>query len=94
MGVLGAGEELCEELAGYEWETLRERFRLGVLLPRWSKTAGREYWSQGCAGCDALFGQWPRRDAIQEAATTGWDGVRRVGPIGPTGRSRLWWETG
>ena len=93
FGVVEAGEELCEELASAEWETLRESLRLGVLRPRWSKTASRKYWSQGCAGCDALFGQWPLREALREAATTGWDGVRRVGPIVPTGRHRLWWET-
>ncbi len=87
MGVLEAGEKLCEELASAEWGPLRERLGLGVLRPRWSKTAGRKYWSQGCRDCDALFGQWPLREVLQEAATTGWDGVRRVGPIrafGPT----------
>ena len=93
VGVLGAGEELCEVLAGAEWETLRERLGLGVLRPRWSKTAGRKYCSQGCAGCDALFGQWPLREALQEAATTGWDGVRRVGPIVLPGDAVSWWET-
>ena len=68
-------------LARDEWEPLREGLRLGVFRQRRSKTAGREYWSQGCADCDALFGQWPIRKAPQEAATTGWDGVRRVGLI-------------
>ena len=51
FGVVEVGEELCEELASGEWETLRKRLRLGVLRPRWSKTAGRKYWPQGCAGC-------------------------------------------
>ena len=88
FGVVEAGEELCEVLAGAEWETLRERLGVGVLRPRCSKTVDCSYWSQGCAGCDALFGQWPLREALQEAATRGWDGVRRVGPSVPTGRHR------
>ena len=93
FGVVEADEELCEELASAEWETLRKRRGFGVLRPRWSKTAGRSYWSQGCVGCDALFGQWPLREALQEAATTGWDGVRRVGPIVLPVDIVLWWET-
>ena len=93
MGVLEAGEELCEELASAEWGPLRERLGLGVLRPRWSKTAGRKYWSQGCRDCDALFGQWPLREALEEAATTGWDGVSRVGPIVLPADAVWGWET-
>ena len=93
VGVLEAGEELCEVLASAEWEALREGLRLGVFRPRWSKTAGRKYWSQGCRDCDALFGQWPLREALREAAARGWDGVRRVGPLVLPAHAVLWWET-
>ena len=93
MGVLGAGEELCEELASAEWETLRERLRLGVLRPRWSKTAGRSYWSQVCRDCDARSGngRYAKRSKrpLQLAGTASAGSARSVLP----GEAVSWWET-
>ena len=36
--------------------------RMGVIKPRFSKTVGEKYVSQGCAHCDALVGQFPLRE--------------------------------
>ena len=81
VGVVDAGEDLCEQLAGAEWVPVCERLGLGVLKPRWSKTAGRSYWSQGCGTAMRFLvsGRFVRRSTRPLAnAGTASDGV---GPI-------------
>ncbi|MBV8525688.1 MAG: hypothetical protein JOY71_26840 [Acetobacteraceae bacterium] len=45
--------------------------RMGVIKPRYSKTAGRKYVSQGCHHCDAIVGEFPMRERFLELCTDG-----------------------
>ncbi|MGB9113297.1 MAG: hypothetical protein WCF24_11295 [Acidimicrobiales bacterium] len=52
-----ADDEVMRRLAwGLVPETARSFFRVGEVKPRYSTTLGKEYLSNGCASCDALFG--------------------------------------
>ena len=45
--------------------------RMGVIKPRYSKTAGRKYVSQGCRHCDAIVGEFPTRERFEELCMEG-----------------------
>ena len=40
-------------------DELRRRGPIGAVKARYSKTAGQAYLSNGCAACDAIFGEFP-----------------------------------
>jgi hypothetical protein len=62
-----------EELA-LAWRYLpaeaRERWRVGEVRQRHSRTAGTAYLSNGCASCGALFGALPLHEELVEALAT------------------------
>jgi hypothetical protein len=62
-----------EELA-LAWQHLpaeaRERWRVGEVRRRHSRTAGTAYLSKGCASCGALFGAFPLHEELAEALAT------------------------
>jgi hypothetical protein len=62
-----------EELA-LAWQHLppeaRERWRVGEVRRRHSRTAGIAYLSNGCASCGALFGAFPLHEELVEALAT------------------------
>ena len=62
-----------EELA-LAWQHLsaeaRERWRVGEVRRRHSRTAGTAYLSNGCASCGALFGAFPLHEELVEALAT------------------------
>jgi hypothetical protein len=62
-----------EELA-LAWRDLpaeaRERWRVGEVRRRHSRTAGTAYLSNGCASCGALFGAFPLHEELVEALAT------------------------
>jgi hypothetical protein len=83
IGMAGRGadvhsEELVvcddEELLGLAWQYLpaeaRERWRVGEVRRRHSRTAGTAYLSNGCASCGALFGAFPLHEELVEALAT------------------------
>lgn len=46
--------------------------RLGCSIkPRYSKTLGRSYLSNGCCYCDALFGNYPLFEELSDRAVSG-----------------------
>jgi competence protein CoiA len=47
---------------------LLKQHGIGVVKPRWSKTEGREYISNGCLHCDALQGRFFEHEYAFEAA--------------------------
>lgn len=64
-GAADAGELVtCEEepvlavVAGVLPEQARQAAGVGVVKPRYSRTAGRWYLSNGCVWCDALLGEY------------------------------------
>jgi hypothetical protein len=63
-----------EELLALAWQYLpaeaRERWRVGEVRRRHSRTAGTVYLSNGCAACGALFGAFPLREELVEALAT------------------------
>ncbi len=63
-----------EELLGLAWQYLpaetRERWRVGEVRRRHSRTAGTAYLSNGCASCGALFGAFPLHEELVEALAT------------------------
>ena len=83
IGMAGRGadvhsEELVvcedEELLGLAWQYLpaeaRERWRVGEVRRRHSRTAGTAYLSNGCAACGALFGAFPLHEELVEVLAT------------------------
>jgi hypothetical protein len=70
------GLVLCddEELLALAWRYLpaaaRERWRVGEVRRRHSKTVGAAYLSNGCASCGALFGAFPLHEELVEAFAT------------------------
>ncbi len=67
-----------EELA-LAWQHLpaeaRERWRVGEVRRRHSRTVGAAYLSNGCASCGALFGAFPLHEELVEALATGGAGA-------------------
>jgi hypothetical protein len=63
-----------EELLGLAWQYLpaeaRERWRVGEVRRRHSRTVGAAYLSNGCAACGALFGAFPLHEELVEALAT------------------------
>lgn len=63
-----------EELLALAWQHLpaeaRERWRVGEVRRRHSRTAGTAYLSNGCASCGALFGAFPLHEELVEALAT------------------------
>jgi hypothetical protein len=55
----------------------RRRFGVGEVKERYSKTAGAEYLSNGCASCDALFGDFYlfHEDLAEVLSTNGLEGL-------------------
>jgi hypothetical protein len=52
-------DEVTRRLAwGLVPGSARSFFRVGEVKPRYSKTFGKEYLSNGCFACDALFGDY------------------------------------
>jgi hypothetical protein len=81
MAELGAdvfSEELVvcddEDLLALAWQYLsaeaRERWRVGEVRRRHSRTVGAAYLSNGCAACGALFGAFPLHEELVEALAT------------------------
>ncbi len=64
-----------EELLGLAWQHLpaeaRERWRVGEVRRRHSRTTGTTYLSNGCASCGALFGAFPLHEELVEALVEG-----------------------
>jgi len=62
-----------EELA-LAWQHLpaeaRERWRVGEVRQRHSRTTGTAYLSNGCAACGTLFGAFPLHEELVEALAT------------------------
>ncbi|MGH3851117.1 MAG: hypothetical protein ACRDRT_15740, partial [Pseudonocardiaceae bacterium] len=77
VGVLQAGrfhafEDLAVVIATLpDLETVRAEFAMGELQRRWSKTAGRRYVANVCFHCDALLGNHPLRETLQEMRGAG-----------------------
>jgi hypothetical protein len=63
-----------EELLALAWQYLpaeaRERWRVGEVRRRHSRTVGAAYLSNGCASCGALFGAFPLHEELVEALAT------------------------
>ena len=63
-----------EELLALAWQHLpaeaRERWRVGEVRRRHSRTAGTAYLSNGCASCGALFGAFPLHEEFVKALAT------------------------
>ncbi len=68
--------------------------RMGVIKPRFSKTVGEKYVSQGCAHCDALVGEFPlREDFITIAGEGGLPGYEyKMSPRWPPAGLEEWIE--
>jgi hypothetical protein len=68
-----------EELLGLAWQYLpaeaRERWRVGEVRRRHSRTVGAAYLSNGCVSCGALFGAFPLHEELVEALATGGAGA-------------------
>ena len=54
---LGCSVTDYPELAELMAKSLRSKAEIGAIKPRFSRTMGLSYMSNGCAHCDALFGQ-------------------------------------
>jgi len=76
------GEDLvlCDDdrTLAFAWQHLpasaRQRFRVGEVKVRSSKTAGASYLSNGCSSCGALFGTFPLfHEALPAALSEGFD---------------------
>lgn len=52
-------------------DEVRRLWRVGSVRPRFTKTTGSTYLSNGCASCDAVFGRFPLfHEALPEALAT------------------------
>ena len=67
LGVLDGGDLVtCDDEASLAQadrlvpEEVRRLWRIGPVRPRFTKTTGTTYLSNGCAGCDAVFGRFPK----------------------------------
>lgn len=67
--------------AGLIGDEVRRRCSVGVVRPRYSKTAGHAYLSNGCHACDAIFGEFPLfyEELPQVLALEGLAGLERLG---------------
>jgi hypothetical protein len=72
-----ASEPMLAYAFGLVSEGTRRRFRVGAVKRRYSRTAGAAYLSNGCATCDALFGDFYlfHEDLAEVLATDGLDGL-------------------
>jgi hypothetical protein len=90
VGLLGAGGDEYEMLDGTDSYTLaavagllrsdlRGSWRIGVLKPRYSRSVGYRYLSNGCYHCDAILGAVPLNDEVADVlATEGLAGLNRI----------------
>jgi hypothetical protein len=78
------GEDLVlcddERILAFAWHHLptsaRQRFRVGEVKVRASKTAGESYLSNGCSSCGALFGNFPLfHEALPSALSQGFEAL-------------------
>jgi hypothetical protein len=59
---------VLEELERIRKELELERF--GCIKPRFSRTVGSAYISQGCRHCDAIIGEFPLSEDFSEVFST------------------------
>ena len=78
LGVLDGGDLLtCDDEASLALadrlvpDEVRRLWHVGVVRPRFTRTTGTTYLSNGCAGCDAVLGRFPLfHEALPEALAT------------------------
>jgi hypothetical protein len=69
-------EDAVKELVvGLLDESAHRRFGVGAIRPRWSKTVGAAYISNGCRACDALQGD---NFLFESVAAVGCEGLAKL----------------
>jgi hypothetical protein len=69
-------EDAVKELVvGLLDESAHRRFGVGAIRPRWSKTVGAAYISNGCRACDALQGD---HFLLESVAAVGCEGLAEL----------------
>jgi hypothetical protein len=61
-----ARDDVLQVIASQLTEEDLAKVGAGPLRPRYSRTTGSSYWSNGCIACDALLGEFPLREDFVE----------------------------